>query len=200
MTIITDKNTLKIEVAAYMHRTDLNDRLDGFVDLATKRIGRDLRSMFNQVVLDPFEVAEQLQAFPDGFRAVKELSYQNGNRRVQLLSASSLTLAAFPATSSSPQRYRVHGNLVEIKPFAARDYRLIYWEEPAELVDDGDTNLVLDNYPYLYLYGCLVEANFYVQNGGARDLSLSTYTGEVEEINLRNATSDAGGSPMTIGH
>ena len=197
--MITDKNTLKLEVEAYMHRTDLADRLDGFVDLATKRIGRDLRSMENQIILDPFEVTDQLQLLPDGYRALKELSYLNGSRRVQLLSGSGLVLAQFPQTGSSPQRYRVQGRFVEIKPFSARDYRLIYWEEPSELVDDSDTNQVLLEYPYIYLYACMIEANFYVQNGGARELSLTTYQGEVEQINNTSATSDAGGSPLTIG-
>lgn len=198
--MITDKNTLKLEVAAYLHRTDLDDRLDGFVDLATKRIGRDLRSMENQIILDPFEVSDQLPELPDDYRALKELSYKFGNRVVQVLSGSALVLAEFQDTAVTPKKYRVHGTRIEIKPFSARDYRLIYWQEPAELVDDGDTNPVLDHYPYLYLYACLVEGNFYVQNGGARELSLSTYQGEIEQINLRSASSDAGGSPLTIGH
>lgn len=199
MTVITDKGSLKAAIANYMHRTNLDDQMDGWIDIATKRIGRDLRSMANQIILDPFEVTVQLNELPTGYQALKELSYTFGGRRVQVLSGSANVMSAFVPESSMPKRYKVHGNQIEIKPFSAREYRLIYWESPDPLLEDGDTNAVLDEYSYLYLYAALIEANFYVQNAAARQLSLDTYTGEVEEINRRNASSDAGGSPLTIG-
>lgn len=191
---------LKTLVADYGHRTDQQtvNKIPGFIDLATKRIGRDLMGQVNTIILDPFQPASGMAPLPDDYRNMKEISWLQATRRVQLKSGSVDTLANYTATADAALFYKVQGLSIEIKPFSARDYRLIYYAQPAALVNDEDTNLVLDAYPYLYLYASLVELWFYVQNGGAQQSSLETYTSEITETNRQSANAAAGGQ-LTIG-
>jgi len=191
---------LKTLVADYGHRTDPQtiSRIGGFVDLATRRIGRDLTAQENTTILDPFQPVSGMAPLPADYRTMKEISYLQATQRRQLKSASVDTLAKYAATANAALFYKVHGLFIELKPFATRDYRLIYYNSPAALVDDEDENQVLTEYPFLYLYASLVELWFYVQNGGAYTSSLETYTSEINETN-RQSLNAAAGAQLTIG-
>ena len=195
-----DFGELKTLVADYGHRTDPQtiNRIPGFIDLATKRIGRDLMAQENTTILDPYQPTSGMAPLPDDYRNMKEISYAQATSRIQLKSGSVDTLAKFAATGNLALFYKVQGMSIEIKPFATRDYRLIYYAAPAVLVDDSDTNKVLTEYPFLYLYASLVELWFYVQNGGAYTSSLETYTSEITETN-RQSQNAAAGAQLTIG-
>ena len=76
---------------------------------------------------------------------------------------------------------------------------MIYFSNPSALVIDTDTNDVLTNYPYLYLYAALVEGFFYTQDAGGREKALENYTSEVSELNRQSANADAG-AQLTMGN
>ena len=183
---------LKTLLAEYMHRDDLTDVLGGFISLATQRIGRDLKSQFNQIILDPFEPTTPIFDLPSDYRGMKDLSYSQGEVQVELHAANQSSVKAFQSTGARPMVYSVIGTRIEIRPFQAKEFRLIYYNAPQDLVAADDTNEVLTNYPYLYLYASLVEAFFYTQDGGGRDQALQTYSAEVEAVNTQSANADAG--------
>ncbi len=193
---------LKTLVQDYAHRTDpaTINKIGGFIDLATARIGRDLQSLENTIILDPFNpvASGTIAPLPDDYRHMKEISYKQGIARVQLRGGSVDTLSKYRDTSDSSLFYKIHGRNIEIKPFSTRDYRLIYYASPVPLVDDEDDNAVLDAYPYLYLYAALVEMFFYVQQGGGMTQALETYTSEITETN-RQASNAEAGAQLTMG-
>lgn len=198
-----NKGELITLVADYAHRTDQQtiNKISGFIDLATKRIGRDLKAQENTIVLDPYtpvQGAGNVAPLPADYRHMKEISYKQGVSRVQLRSASVDKLTRYRDTANSSLFYKIHGFDIEIKPFSARDYRLIYYANPAALVNDEDENEVLTAYPYLYLYAALVEMFFYVQQGGGMTQALETYTSEITETNRQSANADAG-AQLTMG-
>lgn len=194
------RDELAAQVASYMHRDDLTQEIPGFIELATDRIGRDLRSRENQAILDPFEPAQALDELPEDFRAMRELTFVVGNRRCKVSSAAAGTIAAVSISGSRPIFYRILGKSIEIQPYQALEYRLVYFNAPAALETGDSTNAVLDNYPAIYLYASLIEAFFFTQDAGGRDLSLATYSGEVEIENARSAKSDGGDTPTMRGY
>ena len=196
-----NRGELETLIAKYIHRDDLGsgagneDVIGGFIDLATIRIGRDLRSAENETIVDPFNPADQVSPLPSDFQNVRDISYLSGAQRVVLKAKSPGTLAAFPQTGSSPAFYRVIGKEIEITPFQAKDFRLIYFNAPAALTDTSSENDILTAYPQLYLYASLIEAYFFTQDAGGHTLATETYVSEVETENLRTMKADAGDRP-----
>ena len=186
-------------IADYLHRTDLNALIPAWIDMTRQRIGRDLRSQYNQVVLAPFTSTGQISPLPADYRGMKELSYTQGQARIQLRAASVDAMAAYAQTGVGTRWYRIDGMNIELVPYQERDYRLIYYNAPSALTEDDSTNDVLTNYPYLYLYGALVEGFFYTQDGGGHQKALENYTSEVSELNRQSANADAG-AQLTMGN
>ena len=93
-------------IADYLHRTDLAALLPTWIDMARQRIGRDLRSQYNQVVLDPFSTTAQISPLPADYRGMKEISYTQGVARIQLRGGSVDALAAYAQTGIGTRWYR----------------------------------------------------------------------------------------------
>jgi len=194
-----NRGELESLIADYIHRTDLASNIPGFIDLATARIGRDLRSAENETVLDPFEPTDQISDLPDDFRSIRDISWLQGASRIVLKSSSVTRMSRFQQTGNAPAFYRLIGKQIEITPFQVKEFRLVYFNAPAPLVDTNSENEILTNYEQLYLYASLVEAYFFTLDAGGRDLALATYTSEVETENTRTSKADAGDRPSIQG-
>ncbi len=96
MTAIVDYDTLRQGVIDYLHRTDLDDDIDGFIQTAHARIMRDLRApemlVFGQFTegqitvgaTGPVTDAPFVILLPTGFIDLREISYSTGSRRINL--------------------------------------------------------------------------------------------------------------------
>ena len=179
-----NKAELEEQVASYTHRTDLSMQIGGFIDLATARIGRDLRSDWNFKTIEaainsvPYEM-------PADFREVRLISSPQGAGTLQLRSAPAHEFSKVSG-SGLPAWYRLTGRLLHIAPFQARNYTIEYWTTPDALELSTDTNDVLEQYPYLYLYGALVEAGIYLQDP---DMELRYRDKYLEDLGIVNAES-----------
>ena len=190
-----NRGELEALVAQYIHREDLGDQIPGFIDLATNRIGRDLRSAENQTVLEPFSPATQVSDLPEDFRNMRDVTYLLGSARVVLRSASPKTMSGVPQTGNRPIYYRLVGKQIEIVPFQVKEMRLVYFNAPAPLTDSASENAILTNYEQLYLYASLIEAYFFTQDAGGHGLATETYTSEIDAENNRSKKADAGDRP-----
>ncbi len=198
---MTDRSDLITLVESYLHRADstLDDNIGSWIDFATKRIGRDLRSQENETSLDLTPVGNPV-ALPADYRAMKVIQYPaDGNADIALRSVPSATIARVTNTGSSPALYSISGFLMTIKPFQAKTFSTVYWSEPAALVSAGDENPVLTAYPYIYLYAVLIEANAWLQDFAARSQWLAVYAGEVGATNEQSQSADVGNTPAMFG-
>lgn len=193
------RGELETLVANYLHRTDLVGDIPGFITLATSRLGRELRTQWNEYYLDPFTVLEQMQELPAGFRQMRRLSYPAARGPVTLVSQGSHLIDRFrnrfDNAGGIPAAYALVGATVQIEPFLAGDYRLNYWGNPAELAASGSTNLILDNFPYLYLYACLVEAYIFTQDDAMVEKTLDVLNSEVDAVNIEAKRTRIGDAP-----
>jgi len=198
---VTDKAGLVSLVESYIHRADstVDDNIGLWIDFATARIGRDLRSQENILTVDLTPVANPV-VLPDDFRAIKVIQYPaDGNADISLRSVPAPTIARITNTGSSPALYSVSGLNMTIKPFQAKVFSVTYWQEPAALVADADENDVLTAYPYIYLYAVLIEAQAWLQDFTQRSQWVATYTGEVALVNEQSQSADVGNAPAMAG-
>jgi hypothetical protein len=189
---------LQQAVIDYMHRADLEAQMPLFIQLAHSRIMRDCRvpAMMNDETLT---MDSNPKALPDGFLAMRELSAGVSNRRYALKSVSPAHLSrAVGFVGSNPSLYSIIGNTVEVQPATTEDLRIVYFAALPFFADDAATNDILELYPYLYLYGALIEANSFIQDAEQRVKAIEFYQTEVAEVNA-DATNTRHGEAPTIG-
>ena len=198
---MTDKADLVTLVESYIHRADstVDNNIGQWIDFATARIGRDLRSQENLVSVDLTPVANPV-VLPVDFRAIKVIQYPaDGNADISLRSVPAPTIARITNTGSSPALYSISGFDMTVKPFQAKVFTLTYWQEPKALVTDPDENDVLTAYPYIYLYAVLIEANAWLQDFTIRSQWVATYNGEIALTNEQSQSADVGNAPAMAG-
>jgi hypothetical protein len=190
---ITDRASLAAAVAEYLHRTDLTVQIVGFIDLATKRLGRDLRSQENETVA-VYDLLTNPQILPADFAAIRDLSYSSGSGIARVRSGSLQQMADYSGSRAGgrPGFYKIRGRMLEVAPTRLGEYNLDYFTNPADLITDISTNSVLAAYPYLYLYATLYEAFFFTQEGQGLANAKATYESEVKQINNQASASMMG--------
>lgn len=196
MAQITDRASLLAEFQAYAKRTFTVDRQDVFLQLTHDRIFRDTRAQEN-VIQTTLVPVTPLIDLPADFIDVRELSYLNGSRRVVLSSVGRHRFALSASQTGRPVVYSIMGNQVEVAPKTLpADFTLWYWQKLPQMLNAADTNVILVAFPYLYLYGLLIEAGVFVQDNEGRDIAIQTYTAELQAVNGQADRSRFGEAPV----
>jgi hypothetical protein len=183
-------------VLDYAHRPNLENQVrDFFIPLASRRIGRDLRSRHNLTNIG-LPTAQPI-VLPADFAAVRSIWWQQGQNTIALGARDDRTFTLLPVSGGQPCTYLIRGGELAIRPFVSGQVLLSYWTIP-ELDSIVTTNEVLLAYPQLYLYAALVELQVWAQDATQRDQAVATYTGELRTINRAESRSSAD-APQSIG-
>lgn len=180
---------LKQAVIDYSHREDAAPLLDIFLDMTASRIGRHLKSNDNQATVALAMATEGTAVLPADFAEVDFI--YNTNTRQVLAPVAYTRLTEYWASGGAIEVFAIRGDvgqkLVSLgaQPGLVADPGLLlgYWQTPAFMRGDADTNHILDTFPQLYIYGALVEVFAWTQDADPRQTSLDTFLGEVSEIN-----------------
>ena len=195
-----DRDGLVALVESYAHRTDasVDNNIVQFIEFATQRIGRDLRSQFNTVTRDPVVGTENPIPLGEDFREMRIASYPLDGGRVDLKSVPVHLLERVTDTGQMPRVFLVTGTDMIVKPFQPKVFTITAWVEPAALAAGDAENDVLTQYPYIYLYATLIELWMWTQDPALRDAALNDYNAEVVLVNEQSAASDLGDAPAMI--
>lgn len=192
MALITSYTTLQSEVADWLNRSDLTTAIQTFIQLADKRIARDLAGItsFDPLTVDPtnaiitdhpdvYLYATLVESAPylkdDPRVAVWKTEYAERIERVRRArTAADYDFSTFGGLQTAIEGWLDRDDLVgAVKSFVAlaerkfiRDPRV---RDPdggttsvTALTTSGSTNWLLTNHPDIYLYGALVEAAPYL--------------------------------------
>lgn len=193
------RTELETLIGQYLHRTDLTGQIPGFIDLATRRIGRMLRSKSNEV-LAQLVVTANPTALPADFASMRSISQGQSGGPVSIVPSSQLRFNQFARVGAGTSVvYNIQGKFIEFAPLGAGTYDLDYFAVPAELTSGASTNGVLTDLPYLYLYASLVEANIFIQDPEMSNQMLGIFMNEVEDENRLTSKSNAGDLPAVVG-
>lgn len=200
MAQITDYDSLQANIAEYLKRTDLTDKIKTFIQLAEARIFSEpkfnLRILETRVTQDT--VADQkYYTLPTDFKSIKHIKITLDTTRVRVLQR--LPVERFD---------RVYGNdesLVDIldgnveayamfadefalgpTPKTVLEMEIFYNAKWAELSDAAPTNWLITNQPDLYLYGSLAESAPYLVD----DTRLATWAALYKESKERIVEQD----------
>jgi hypothetical protein len=190
---------LKAAIAAWATRTDLDARMDEFTGWAHQEICRRLRAPVLYARADVAVSAETAPA-PAGFLAARRLYLDVSPRRV-LRQTDVATLADISASlglSDYPSHFGVEGTgtLVFAPLFGGTaSGKLLYYRAPDALAADGDGNVVLAKYPFLYLWGALEALYRYLEDDQTCDRYGGLFGALIDSINAEEAA-DAARGPL----
>ena len=188
---------LKTDLAATIHRTDI-DWLS-LQEYAVADMTRDLDVIDNEGML-PLTITQSVglplweAAVPADFGRVKALI--GGGRGAPW---GSTDLQALMMLADRAGYFAISGAKIWLG--GAGPAVLIYSQRLKLLTDDGETNVILTNYPNVYLH-CLAYYGFErAQDSDMRDLQLSAYRDAVVQANANKSlqTRTAGSAPRIVG-
>lgn len=159
-------SNLKDEIADYLDRQDLDTQIDTFIDLAEARHKRELR-VREMIKRGAASVSTSVRylALPAGYLQMKTLRLLTTPvTRLQFINEDEMTRQINSATGK-PKWFTI-GEEIEFDRVPDDSYtaEMIYFAAPTALSASNTTNLILTNYPGLYLYGALLEAEPFLDN------------------------------------
>jgi hypothetical protein len=190
-------------LSRYLKRSDLADLYDDWIGFTSSRINQQLRlaeQEFRTVTL-PLQKFIQL---PDDFIEMRhmEVNFQGG-RVVEYVTAGQLDqMRARYGTGGAIRFFNIVDHQLELFPAPGADSEqvltMFYYAKLPALVSDTDTNKVLDAYPQLYLYGCMVEAAAFREHDKDAGSYTQLWRDYSKELNTRQQAGRFSGDALTM--
>lgn len=185
-----DYSTLKTQILADAHRTNLGDaKAADFVRQAEGVIRRELRAteMITRVDIldaDRVTVDEGIYTLPTDFLEDRSL-HLNGADQVDLEAVSLTELRK--VRGSTPVRQYTILSKTEIEfrgvPSDTATIELVYFAAPATLTNPTDDNPILIEHESIYLHGGLAALYEFTQDLELRDTAAATMADAIETLN-----------------
>lgn len=198
---ITTYATLKTAIADFLNRDDLTSAIPTFVALAEASIKRDVRHwrMENRATAT---LNSQYEALPARWIAPIRLMI-TGGQSYDLIPVGQAEIASLRASSNDagrPMYYALTQGELEFYPTPDQSYTLemVYYEAPAALSADGDTNWLLTNFPDVYLYGSLVHTAPYLSDDARSQVWAAFYQSAIDSVGIDEQKAKYGGSGLRM--
>ena len=161
MPAFTSYDNLKTNIADYLARTDLTDKIPMFISLAEKRLNRDLR-LRQTLQQSTFTMSSGYEVpTPADFLELKDIHLQ-GNPPITLTfqTVSQFYRDAAVNTQGQPIKYTLIADnfVLAPQPTGSSVVNMTYYKIPQVLSDTNPSNEYLDVCPDLILYASLAES------------------------------------------
>lgn len=193
----------ELRTAALDLRTDLSGQFGNFLALAEQRMYYGGDGVPPLRVL-PMETNAAL-AFTDG---EADLPADYLDKRALIWEGTySVSLSYEPpsvfyplsysrSTGAYPEAYTVEGSTIKISPVQTGNARILYYARAATLATEGGTNVILEKWPGLYLFGCQVEMYRVLRDDAEMVKAMRMYADAVTAANNQTITARSYGGPM----
>ena len=188
---------LQTQIAAWLHRKDLTAQIPTFIALAESRMHADVHSRETEAVASLTASANvPTIALPDDLYEM---------RRVRLLGIWPRVLGYQPLETllqgredgAAPCHFTVIGSSLQLAPVPDKNYgvEIIYQRRIEALSNTTTTNILLQRWPDLYLYGALACAQPFLQDDARGQVHEALYQRAVAQV---NAPSRHSGAPLQV--
>lgn len=193
----------ELRTSALATRTDLSGLFGDFLALAEQRIYYGEGNASPLRVL-PMEKTSSLTftsgsaALPDDFLDKRAL-YWEGAQTVSLCyepPSVFYPLSRDRQGSSLPYAYTIEGETIKLSPSISGTGKLLYYGRAAALASDPDTNVILEKWPGVYLFGCQIEIYRYIRDDNEMAKAMRMYTDAVTAANNQTIAARSYGGPL----
>ena len=164
---ITSYSELQTAVGSWLNRSDLSTNIPDFITLAEASFNRVLRTR-NQITRANSSVNAQYVALPTDLLELFNIQVNTDPiKRLEQVSLDKADdLRSSLSSSGTPSYFAITGSNIELIPTPddTKTIEIIYYAKITALTSTNTTNWLLDNYPDIYLYGTLVQAEPFLMN------------------------------------
>jgi|TARA_R110002020_G_C16103251_1_gene758864 hypothetical protein len=195
-------SNLKTAIANYLNRTDLTSYLDDFIDLTEARHARELRlrPMITITKTKTTSGNKKIQ-LPSDYLQFVYIQLNSGSKNfLQFMSPNELSRIYGGEGNANPAYYSIMGDSIILGPTPSDNFTLemAYYQKPPALNSTTTTNEILKNYPDLYLYGCLLEAQPFIMADERLPVWAEMYKTAVRNAEDGDAGEKHSGSPLQM--
>lgn len=178
-------------IADWLERGDLTARIPDFITLAESRLNRELgiRSLESDAALTGV-IGSRFIPLPAGFREAQNLwiNRDSGQRETLRFTMPELTLA--DTSPSEPRSWSIDGSNIAFERPCDQAYSFTLRKVGGlSISESAPTNLVLTNYPDLYLFGALTEAGTFLRDNELFTISDGRFQVALKEAKAKEARS-----------
>ncbi len=157
---------LKQEVTDWIHRTDLESKMDRFCELSEAAINKELRTAEMETRLN-INFTDPFTNLPTDYLETRALQVNDTARRPIKFYTPDQLDRLYSQVGGAARAAAIHGGQIEIRPGPSTESPAVcewsYYKRVPTLVTN-QSNDILTNYPLLYLSAMLFNANKYVQD------------------------------------
>ena len=201
MPAFTSYDNLKTNIADYLARNDLNDKIPMFVALAEKRLNRDLR-LRQTLQQSTYTLDSGFQVpTPSDFLEMKDIHIDaNPIINLDFKTVSQFYRLANVSGSGNPINYTLVSNnfVLAPRPTGSSVINMTYYKIPKILSDTNSSNEYLDVCPDLLLYASLVESAPFLMNDERLQTWEALYTRGLTSITKSDEQSEFPAQPLAV--
>ena len=201
MPAFTSYDNLKTNIADYLARQDLTDKIPMFVALAEKRLNRDLR-LRQTLQQSTYTLDSGFQVpTPSDFLEMKDIHIDaNPIVNLNFKTVSQFYRLANVSGSGNPINYTLVSNnfVLAPRPTGSSTINMTYYKIPKVLSDTNASNEYLDVCPDLLLYASLVESAPFLMNDERLQTWEALYTRGLTSITKSDEQSEFPAQPLAV--
>lgn len=201
---ITDYEDLQAAIASYLIRDDLVSETQLFISLAEQFLNSSLRcrQMEGRATTTSID-GDRFVSLPDDFLEFNDFVVVSNGDRYPLVPITLTNLNnGYALTAGRPAYYALHGTEAIVGPIPDAEYTLeLYYKRKLQPLSDSNvTNWLLADWPLLYLYGALVQANQFVRSSDNLQVYSSYVSATIEMLNKESvrAKTSGGGKRLNL--
>lgn len=172
---------LKTNVASWIHRTDLTALIPTFIEMARSRISHDCESphLDKRTALS---FTNEYTSLPSD--AVLIHSLKIDNRKINYWTEDQIVQNGYDSAVGNEAIYTIVANEIRVlgAPSSANG-EIVYRAIPAAMVQDADQDVILANYPQLYIYAAELEYLNWSENEDRAVKVVNYYKDAITQIN-----------------
>jgi hypothetical protein len=201
MPAFTSYDNLKTNIADYLARSDLTDKIPMFVALAEKRLNRDLR-LRQTLQQSTYTLDSGFQVpTPSDFLEMKDIHIDaNPIVNLNFKTVSQFYRLDNVSGSGNPINYTLVSNnfVLAPRPTGSSVINMTYYKIPKVLSDTNSSNEYLDVCPDLLLYASLVESAPFLMNDERLTTWEALYTRGLTSITKSDEQSEFPAQPLAV--
>lgn len=194
---IDSYSTLATEIGEWLNRTDLLDRVPGFIRLCEARLNRLLRTP-DMETTTTFVVTDEDTALPLDFLAMRSLYIEGSPDRPLNEYSPNAIARAYNGSTGIPVGFTVFSSTLRMvpPPASATTLQMVYFARIDPLSDSSPSNWLLTSHPDIYLYGSLLCATAFIDDPSRAQLWKGAYDEAIGELISSGAKARYGSGPL----
>lgn len=198
---ITTYAELKASIQSYGKRTDALSELDGFIDLCETDIANELRVREMEArATAATPTTDRFMQLPTGFLKMRRLRlYLSTGEYADMEFSPADQLMHITQSAGLPWEFAV-GTQLEFNrtPDQAYTAEMKYWRKLTGLSSSNTTNAILDEYPFIYLAGCMKYFYVWAKSESDQKLWEAMFSRAIAEANNRARKGRYGPAPAAV--